>query len=115
MKKFLFRTQTTMKEHNQKKWWIDSRYIGEKHIEADTVEEALVKYRELVKEKEYVVVSDNALKNKQPMFIDKADGQAMQIGYVITGQTEMMDDSNRITKQYVDLWVEIITIVETEF
>jgi len=42
---YIFRTQATMKEYNNKKWWIDSGIISEKRINADSVEKALEIYR----------------------------------------------------------------------
>lgn len=40
---------------------------------------------------------------------------ALQVGYVITGKTEFQKDSGEWVTQYIDLWVEIITTVETIF
>ena len=48
------------------------------------------------------------------MFIDTEAGP-LQTGYVITGITEIEKDYSEWTKQYIDLWVEIITTVDTEF
>lgn len=115
MKKYLFKTTTTMKEYNNKKWWIDSNIIRDKYILAENLKEALEKYRESVEENEYILISNNAMKNKNPMFIDTTDG-TKQVGYVITGKTEFEDRENfKWSTQYIDLWVNIITIEDTEF
>jgi hypothetical protein len=112
MKKYQFKTTATMKEYNNKKWWIDSRIIPEISITADSLEAALQEYRERVQEKYYVSISNNALKNKQEMYIDLKDGTSQQCGYVITGKTDFEDrDNYKWTAQYIDLWVTINQIV----
>lgn len=115
MKKYLFKTTTTMKEYNNKKWWIDSNIVRDKYINAENLDEALEKYRKSVEENEYISISNNAIKNKNPMFIDTTDG-TKQAGYVITGRTEFEDRENyKWSTQYIDLWVNILTIGDTEF
>ena len=115
MKKYLFKTTTTMKEYNNKKWWIDSNIIRDKYINAENIDEALKKYKNLVGENEYISISNNAIKNKNPMYVDTMDGEK-QIGYVITGKTEFEDrDNYKWSTQYIDLWIEILTIEDTEF
>ena len=114
MTRYIFKTTTTMKEYNNKKWWIDSNFVRDKSILAENLKEAMGKYRKLVEENDYVAISDNAMKNKNPMYIDTEDG-TKQIGYVITGKTDFQDDFGRWTEQYIDLWVSIITVVDTEF
>lgn len=115
MKTYLFKTTTTMKDYNNKKWWIDSKIIKDKYINAENINEALEKYRNIVEEKEYITISNNAIRNKHGMFVDTTDGNAKQVGYVITGKTEFQDDNYNWSKQYIDLWIEILTIEETEF
>lgn len=115
MMNYIFQTTTTMKEYNNKKWWIDSNIIGEIRVTAENIKEALLKYREIVQEKFYVEISNNALKTKSEMFVDTSEG-AKQVGYVITGKTEFQDDTNyRWSTQYINLWVNILTVVDTEF
>lgn len=41
MAKYIFRTTATMKPYNNKNWWIDGDIIPTKHIEADSVKDAL--------------------------------------------------------------------------
>ena len=116
MKRYLFKTTTTMKEYNNKKWWIDSNIVRDKYINAENINEAIEKYRQLVEENEYILISDNAIKNKNPMYISTVDGKENQVGYVITGKTEFEDrDNYRWSTQYIDLWVSILTINDTEF
>lgn len=115
MKKYLFKTTATMKEYNNKKWWIDSNVVRDKYINAENLNEALEKYKNLVEEKDYISISNNAIKNKNPMYVDTTDGNTKQIGYVITAKTEFQDDNYTWSTQYIDLWVSILTIEETEF
>ena len=69
-----------------------------------------------MEEKEYIQISNNAIKNKNPMYVDTTDGNAKQVGYVITAKTEFQDNDNyKWSTQYIDLWVTILTIEDTEF
>lgn len=112
---YIFKTTTTMKEYNSKKWWINSDIVPEIKISAENLKEALSKYKELVYEKAYIEISDNALKTKNEMYVDTAEG-TKQVDYVITGKTEFEDrDNYRWSTQYIDLWVNILTVVDTEF
>lgn len=112
MKKFIFNTIATMKEYNNEKYWINSDIVREKHIEANTLKQALKKYRDSVLEKEYISISDNAIKCKNPMYIDRENG-SLQVGYVITGKYNFEDrDNYKWTSQYIDLWVTIITVTK---
>lgn len=114
MKTYLIRTTTTMKEYNNRKWWIDPNIIREKNIEAENITEAMKKYRESVQENDFVEISNNAMKNKQPMYIDTPEG-AKQTGYVITGKTDFEDrDTYRSTQQYIDLWISV-NVIESAF
>lgn len=106
--RYQFKTTTTMKEYNSKKWWIDSDIVREIVIDADNLENALKQYRDTVKEKYYIEISDHALRIKNPMYIDTADGSAKQIGYVITGKTDFENrDRYKWSTQYINLWVSI--------
>lgn len=112
---YIFRTQATMKEYNNKKWWIDSGIISEKRINADSMGKALEIYRERVADENYIDISRNAIKNKSEMFVDTPDG-VKQVGYVITGKTEFEDRNNyKWSQQYIDLWVTVLTVVDTVF
>ena len=113
---YIFKTTATMKEYNNKKWYIDGGIVSDMRIDADSVENALEIYRERVKEKHCITISKNAIKNKLEMFVDLSDGGAKQVGYVITGKTEF-DKGNYTgySTQYIDLWVTILTVVDTVF
>ena len=115
MKKYIFKTTATMKDYNREKWWIDSGIVREIQVEAENVKQALEKYRAIVEKKHYITISNNAIKNKSGMYVDTATGETKQVGYVITGKTEFQDDFYKWSTQYIDLWVNIITVVDTDF
>ena len=104
-----------MKEYNNKKWWIDPDSIREMRIQAKNIEDALLKYKYMVFFDARIDISDNALKTKEPMYVDTQDG-VKQVGYVITGKTYFENiDNYKWSKQYIDLWVTILTVVDTDF
>lgn len=111
MAKYRFETTTTLKEYAQKKWWIDSGIVRPVTVQAASVADALKQYQQLVKERFYVSISDNALTTKDKMYVDCADGTAVQVGYVITGATDFDNGYGKTVKQYVDLWVTITEVV----
>lgn len=113
--KFEFITTCTMKEYNHKKYWIDSGYIRPILINAENLSSAILQYREIVGDKNYITISDNGIKNKSPMFIDTKTGETKQTGYVFTALTEFQTDSGKWVKQYIELWVTIKTIIDTVF
>ena len=47
--------------------------------------------------------------------IDSATGEPKQCGYVITGKTDFQKDSGEWITQYIDLWVNILTVIDTNF
>lgn len=113
---YIFKTTATMKPHNCKNWWIDRDIIREKRIEAENVREALELYRESVNDLDGVEISRSAIKNREPMYIDRADGEPEQIGFVITGKTDFdKGDYSGWSTQYIDLWVTVLTVVKTDF
>jgi uncharacterized protein YccT (UPF0319 family) len=114
-KTYVFKTTTTMKEYNRDKWWIMDDIVKTFETTASTLSEALKSFQKFVEGTAYITISNNALKTKEPMYIDTKEG-VKQCGYVITGKTEFQDD--RIYKwstQYVDLWVNISEILDVEF
>lgn len=115
MKQFIFKTVTTMKEYNNKKWWIDSNTVGDIYINSDSLSEALEQYRKTIDYKACIEISNNAMKNKQEMYVDLKNGKAKQVGYVITGRTDFQDDDGKLTSQYIDLWIEILSVIDTNF
>lgn len=113
---YIFKTTATMKEYNNKKWYIDGGIVSDMRINADSVENALEIYRERVEEKHFINISQNAIKNKSEMFADLLDGSVKQVGYVITGKTEFdRGDYSGYSTQYIDLWITILTVVDTVF
>lgn len=104
-----------MKEYNSKHWWIDGNIITEKVITAENLPAALEEYRERVENDHYITISRNALKEKRPMYVALKTGGEKQVGYVITGRTEFETQNYKWCKQYVDLWVEIVTVTDTDF
>lgn len=112
---YIFKTNATMKDYNCTKWFIDSDILSEMRINADSVDRALSVYRSRAEECG-VSISQNALKSKSAMFVGMPDGSAKQVGYVITGKTEFAKgDYTGWSTQYIDLWVTILTVVETVF
>lgn len=111
MKEFIIKTTATMKECDCKKWYIDPAIIPEMHIQAENLTEALRKWRDA---ESYVFVSDSALRRKSPMYVDTASG-TKQRGYVITGKCDFETDRYKTVEKYIDFWVSIWTVVETEF
>ena len=107
--KFLFDVSTTMKVYNNKRYWIDKNIIPNMRIEASSISDAYEEFMNRVNNKTAVHISQNALRNPEPMYIDTQYGP-IQVGVVFTGST-VLDD----TKQYIDIWVEVLTIVDTEF
>jgi hypothetical protein len=110
--KFLFKTATTMKPYNNKKWWIDKDVMPEAYINADSLKEALTKYQKRAEENG-ITISNSALKTAKPMYVD-SDGETKQVGLVITASTDF-SNSCTYSKQYIELWTEILTLVDTEF
>lgn len=105
-----------MKEYNNKKWYIDGGIVSDMRINADSVGNALEIYRERVKEKHGITISKNAIKNKSGMFVDLSNGGVKQVGYVITGKTEFdKGDYTGYSTQYINLWITILTVVDTVF
>lgn len=113
--KFIFKTSATMKDYNRDKWYIDDAIIGEKIIIADSTAAALDKYIKLVERDDYTTITKNAIKNKAAMYIDNENGDAEQCGYVITASQYFQDDDGKLSKQYIDLWITILTALPTKF
>lgn len=107
---YIFKTSCSMKLYNCKKWWISSDMIPEIRIKAESIPAALRMYAE--KADAYgATVTRNGIKNRQPMYRDSKDGEPKQIGFVITGKSLFRDDDKyKWTEQYIDLWIEILTV-----
>lgn len=111
---YMFDTSVTMKEYNRKKWWIDSKIISPTIIQAENLKAALQKFVAYC-DKMCITISNNALKNKNPMYIDLKSGDVKQIGYVITGQYDFQDNYYKWSKQYINLWVRINEVNDVNF
>lgn len=61
---YIFKTTATMKEYNNKKWYIDGGIVSDMRINADSVENALEIYRERVEEKYYINISKKCYKEQ---------------------------------------------------
>ena len=114
MNKYMFRTTATMKEYNCRQWYITPDIIRTKYIDAENMREALDEYARNVSNKDYIEISKTAIRNKRPMYIDTTEGP-QQIGYVITGKTEMRREDGRWSTQYIDLWIDIDIITQADF
>ena len=114
MTTFLFQTETTMKPYNNTKWYIVRDFIPNKFIAAPSLADAIEKWRKTISEDCCVQISDNAIKTKEPMFIDTESG-AKQTGYVFTAKTDLQDSHDRWSSQYIELWTTILTITDTKF
>lgn len=109
--KFQFKTCATMKPYNNKKWWIDPGIVRDITITAENIKEAIEQYRNTVYDKYYIDISQNALKTKEPMFIDNSNGESQQCGYVITAKTDFDNDGTGWITQYIELWVTVNIII----
>ena len=111
--KFQFKTNATMKSYNSAKWWIDPSVVPTLLVEADTVKEALSKWRDIVQDKFYVSISKSAMRNKENMYRDNPT--PTQVGYVITGKYEFETENCNYALQFIDLWVEILAVSYPDF
>lgn len=111
MNRYILTTTATVKPCDYKKWWMDGDIIKTKYITANTPQEALKIYAEEENKGYTVEISKNALKTKQPMYIEDSEGNTTQIGYVITGKTPFdKGDYSGYVDKYIDLWIEITRI-----
>lgn len=116
MNTYRFETTATMKPHNNKNWWIDPGIVRPVKIQAENVKAALQLYRERVESRDYIQISNNAIRNPAPMYVDTKDGDALQVGYVITGKTDFeKGDRAGWSTQYIDLWVSVEQIETPAF
>ena len=114
MNKYMFRTTATMKPYNSRQWYITPDIIKTKYIDAESLAEALNEYAWSVSSHDYIDISANAIRTRQPMYIDMPEGPK-QVGYVITGKTEMQRDDGTWTTQYIDLWISVDIITPADF
>lgn len=104
---YRFETEATMKEYNRKKWWIDNGIVRPVEVEAVDLKTAIQEWRQTVIDRDYIEISNNAIRNKSPMYVDTTEGPK-QVGFVITGKTEFdKGDYSGLSTQYIDLWVSV--------
>ena len=107
---YLFKTSLTMKDYNDKKYWIDGDYIRDLKITSDDVKSAIRKYRDIIADGYGVTISDNAIRNKGEMFIDTENGSE-PAGFVFTGKTSFdKGDYTGWTEQFINVWTTIYEI-----
>ena len=114
MKTYLFKTAATVKEADQGNYWIDRGFIGNIEVTAENLTDALARYADIVEKKYYVGVSKTAIKRKNGMFVDRLNGETVQVGYVLTGRFELADGYKWV-KKYIDLWVKIHEVSTPDF
>lgn len=66
MKEYIFRTNATMKPHNNKNWWISSDVVTEKRISAENVNAAVKEWAAQVEEKHYITISPQCHQEQIP-------------------------------------------------
>lgn len=101
---YLLKTNVEMKPYNCKRYWIMNDIIRSPRITADSVDSALEKFSEVAK-RNGVVISNTSLARKEPMYNNRDE----QVGFVFTGSVDI-DNFGKLTKQYVDVWVEVIEL-----
>lgn len=111
--KFIFKTNLTMKPQDRDRWWIDD-YVKNITIISENLKTALTKYRTYLEDENGILLSNNTLKKLEPIYCDDENGNDKQIGYIFTGKT-IFDNGHGWTDKYIDVWTEILTIVDTDF
>ena len=108
MKTYLFKTAATVKEMDQGKYWLNGDFIGNVEVRAENLTDALASYADIVEKEYYVEVSKTAIKRKKGMFVDRLNGETVQVGYVITGRYYFeLADGYKWVKKYIDLWIDV--------
>ena len=95
--RYFFNTYTTVKEYHNNKYWIDNRIVKDISVNADSLQEAIEKYKETVEKESHIFISKNAIKKKENIYRGNK-----QVGYIFTGKTDI---KNKMV--YLDLCVEI--------
>lgn len=106
---YTFNTTATMKPYNRDKWYITSNYIREIKISAETKAEAFAAYLLKLENDYYIEVSKTAAKNKSVIYYDDRNGDPIPSGYCVTASTAFQNDAGDLKKQYIDLWIDILT------
>ena len=102
MKRFIFRTTTTISRRLAEHYWIDGALIRQMFIDAPDVHKALELWVEWVRDELYIDIRPSALKTKNPMYVDGPNGEVIQCGWVINAWTEIENK-----KICLELWVHV--------
>ncbi len=92
-------------------YWIDIRN-KEQAIEAETLDEAIDKFVEFMKEKELVTISKTARKHPQTLYADFKDGSTKKVGCVFKAsmKIDFGDGSSSHAdwrRKWCDVWTEV--------
>lgn len=112
--KFIFKTSLRLKPNDWNKWWIDD-YVKDITITSENLKSALEKYRTYLADKNYITLSNNTMKRLEPIYCDDENGDDKQIGYIFTGKTSFDTEKGYYIDKYINVWTEILTIVDTDF
>lgn len=98
---------------SDKGYWIDIRNMKET-IEANTLDEAVALFVEMLEEKYFVTISKTARKNPRVMYRDRNDGRPEEIGRVFKASMEIDygDGSCHADwrRKWCDVWTEVYTL-----
>ena len=100
--RYFFKTYTTIKEHYNNRYWVDNSIVKDIAEESESIQKAIERYKGIVEKECYINISKNAIKKKENIYRDNIKGESMQVGYILTGKTEI---ENKMV--YLDLWIEI--------
>ena len=87
-KLYMFCTRVHTKERDN--IWHDNP--NDIYRAGETIEDALDQYIQAIYERDFIKVSKNACKHKEPIYYDTLDGETVQTGYTMKGSVEIFDD-----------------------
>ena len=86
-----------------------------KVISADSLNEALAIFRDYMEKKQFVTISDTAMKHPSPMYIDiKGQNEPKQVGLVFKSSMEIEFDYTW-KRRWTEVWVEIKELLDVDF
>lgn len=98
---------------SQEGYWIDIRN-QKQAISADTLDEAIDKFVEIMEEKHSVTISKTSRKHPQTMYCDYKDGSTKEVGRIFKGSMEIDFGDGRCHADYrrkwCDVWTEVYTM-----
>lgn len=111
---YIFETTTAMKPYNCKKYWIADDIVPIYKSSSEGIQDALRDFA--VFASDYgITISRNALKHPHKMYHDTPAGDPEVCGVVLTASTEFDTDYVGYTKQFIDLWINIDTVIDTDY